>query len=169
MIEPASGAKTRVHQGALGVRPAVLADFVRYRGKRGNAWRSAWPCPCISPGQMSPVRSFLSIPALLVAMAGLAGCYDLSDPSGPRREDFMHDPSASEPNTSAQQQGEQAQAERSEQAAMAATKATTTASDPTTAQHALPLDATALPAPAGADLSVAEYVARYIHPAPSAD
>jgi len=122
----------------------------------------------LCPGEMSAVRSFLSIPALLLAIAGLAGCYDLSDPGGPRREDFMRDPNASEPNTNAQQQGEQAQAERSEQAAMAATKATT-ASDPASAEHAPRLDATALPAPAGADLSVAEYVARYIHPAPGAD
>lgn len=129
---------------------------------------SAWPCPCISPGQMSAVRSFLSIPALLLAVVGLAGCYDLSDPSGPRREDFMHDPSAAEPTTEVQQQGEQAQAQRSEQAAMAATKATT-ASDPSTDQRSPRLDAIALPAPAGTDLSVAEYVARYIHPAPSAD
>ena len=114
---------------------------------------------------MSSVRSFLSIPALLVAMAALAGCYDLSDPSGPRREDFTPNASATEPNTDAQRQDEQAQPEQSEQAAMAATKATT-ASDPAKDQRTPRLDALA-PAPAGADLSVAEYVARYIHPEPT--
>jgi hypothetical protein len=114
---------------------------------------------------MSAVRSFLSIPVVLVAMASLAGCYDLSDPSGPHREDFINDPSATEPDTRVQRQGEQAQAERSEQAAMAATRATT-ASDPATDQGSPRLDVIE-PAPSGADLSVAEYVARYIHPAPS--
>lgn len=111
---------------------------------------------------MSALRSLLSIPTLLVAMAGLAGCYDLSAPGGPRREDFMSDPSASEPTADVPTQ------ERSEQAAMAATKATI-ASDPSAGEHALPVGATELVAPAGADLSVAEYVARYIHPAPTHD
>lgn len=144
----------------------VLADARPPWATRGNAWRSAWPCPCISPWQMSAVRSFLSIPVLVIAMVSLAGCYDLSDPSGPHREDFMRDPSATEPATAVQRQGEQAQADPSEQAAMAATRATT-ASDPATDPRSPRLDAVE-PAPLGADLSVAEYVARYIHPAPSA-
>ena len=119
-------------------------------------------------GGMSAVRSFLALPMLVLAMAGLTGCYDLSAPSGPHREDFMGDANAGEPGTSAQRQNEQAQAERSEQAAMAATRATV-ASDPATGQHAIPSDATVLTPPAGADLSVAEYVARYIHPGPGSD
>lgn len=117
---------------------------------------------------MSAVRSFLSVPALLLSMAALTGCYDLSAPSGPHREDFVASPSASDTSTGGLTQAEQARAERSEQAATAATQATTTADPAALPQHSTPLDATVGAAPAGG-LSVAEYVARYIHPAPSAD
>jgi hypothetical protein len=141
------------------VRIAETAEIVR--GAPG-------PIRASLLSEMPALRSFLSIPALLVAMASLTGCYDLSAPSGPHREDFVGSPSASEPSADGHTQGEQAQAERSEQAATAATKATT-ASDPTgIPPHAAPLDATVAQAPGGG-LSVAEYVARYIHPAPTAD
>jgi hypothetical protein len=116
---------------------------------------------------MSAVRTFLSIPALLLAMTGLAGCYDLSDPTGPRREDFLGSASASDPNKDGQTQGEQAQAERSEQAVTAGTKVTT-ASAQALPEHAAALDATVVQVPGGG-ISVAEYVARYVHPSPSAD
>lgn len=119
-------------------------------------------------GKMSAVRTFLSIPALLVAISGLAGCYDLSAPSGPRREDFMRDPSAAETSTDTQHQGEQAQAERSEQAAVAATKAVATSGPPTGDSRSniqdLVLDPTA-----GSEITIGEYVARYLTPAPSGD
>ena len=48
---------------------------------------------------MSAVRTFLSI---LVATVGLTGCYDLSDPSGPRPEDFVRERSP----TQTQEQGQ---------------------------------------------------------------
>lgn len=117
---------------------------------------------------MSAARSLLSVPVLVLSMAGLAGCYDLSAPDGPRREDFMNDPgsSAGSVQTGAEQQTQQAQAERSEQAATAATRAVTT-SAPAASQPAR-VDAIAAPLPGG-EMSVAEYVARYIHPAPSGD
>jgi len=54
---------------------------------------------------MPLVCKFLSVPALLVAVVGLAGCYDLSDPSGPRPEDF-----ARGNDTTEQKQQEQDQA-----------------------------------------------------------
>ena len=117
---------------------------------------------------MSAVRSFLSIPALLAALSALTGCYDLSAPTGPHREDFVGSPTATGSSADGPAQGEQAQAERSEQAATAATRATTTSDPAGIPQHAAPLDATVAQPPAGG-LSVAEYVARYIHPAPSAD
>jgi hypothetical protein len=45
---------------------------------------------------MPPVRTLLSIPAFLIAVIGLAGCYDLSDPSGPHRDDFVRSRDATE-------------------------------------------------------------------------
>ena len=38
---------------------------------------------------MSSVRTFLPVAFLLAVANGLGGCYDLSDPSGPHREDFV--------------------------------------------------------------------------------
>lgn len=111
---------------------------------------------------MSAVRTFLSVPALLLALSSLAGCYDLSDPSGPRREDFVNDPSANGTAPDGEKQGEQAQAQRTDQA-VAATRATATqnqANDPSSAN---------VLAPAGTDLLATDYVARYIHPASDAD
>ncbi len=52
---------------------------------------------------MPAVCKFLSVPGLLVAVIGLAGCYDLSDPDGPRREDFVR------ANGTTEQQEEQGQ------------------------------------------------------------
>ena len=43
---------------------------------------------------MSPLRTFVSSIAVLAAVSGLAGCYDLSTPSGPHREDFMRYPTS---------------------------------------------------------------------------
>ena len=106
---------------------------------------------------MSAVRMFLSIPALLLALTSLAGCYDLSAPSGPRREDFLRDPGAAEAPTDPQRQGEQAQAEQAEQAAAAATK--TVATD----------TGLALTSAASAEITIGEYVARYLQPAPGRD
>lgn len=116
---------------------------------------------------MSAVRSFLSIPALLVGLSSLAGCYDLSAPSGPRREDFMRDPSATEVITDPQQ-GQQAQAQRSDQAAVAATRAVTT-SGPATGDNPPDAEGLVLVPTAGSELTFAEYVARYLQPAPSGD
>lgn len=65
---------------------------------------SKWPFPCIACLQMSLACKLLSVPGLLLAVVGLAGCYDLSDPTGPRREDFARS------SDSAEQQ-EQGQAE----------------------------------------------------------
>ena len=112
-------------------------------------------------------RRFRSVVALSVCMSAtvaLAGCYDLSAPDGPRREDFRNDPSASAQNTDSQQQAEPARANRSEEAARAATKAVT-ASESTTATGRSARDGALLPTPAGAEMSVAEYIARYIQPA----
>lgn len=46
---------------------------------------------------MSPMRTLLSLAAVLAAVSGLAGCYDLSAPDGPQREDFMRNRSAVPP------------------------------------------------------------------------
>ena len=172
MIAPAASARPTTETECIKVHSECVSPSSR------TPVRSAQPQEMLGAGpgpfrasllrEMSAVRSFLSIPMFLLAMAGLAGCYDLSAPSGPRREDFMGDPGASEPRPRAQQQNEQAEAQRSEQAAMAATKATV-ASDPATDPRGIRSDATAVTPPPGADLSVAEYVARYIHPAPSSD
>ena len=116
-----------------------------------------WPLPCIPPGKMSAVRMFLSIPAFLLALTSLAGCYDLSAPSGPRREDFLRDPGAAEAPTDTQRQGEQAQAERSEQAAAAVRKTIATDTGP------------ALTSAVSAEITIGEYVARYLQPAPGRD
>ena len=115
------------------------------------------------------LRSVFALPLCVSATLALAGCYDLSAPEGPRREDFvMNDPSASAQNADGDQQRQQAQAERSDQAARAATKAVT-ASDSTNATPHSARDGMLLPTPPGAEMSVAEYVARYIEPAaPSA-
>lgn len=114
---------------------------------------------------MAAVRTFLSIPALLVALSGLAGCYDLSAPAGPRREDFMPDPGSAEADATARQQNEQAQAQRTDQAE-AATKAIVT-SGPPAGESESRVDGLVLNP--GAELTIAEYVARYIHPAPTGD
>ena len=109
---------------------------------------------------MSAVRMFLSIPAFLLALTSLAGCYDLSAPSGPRREDFLRDPGAAEAPTDTQRQGEQAQAERSErseQAAAAVRKTVATDTGP------------ALTSAVSAEITIGEYVARYLQPAPGRD
>lgn len=53
---------------------------------------------------MPLVCKFLSVSGLLVAVVGLAGCYDLSDPDGPRREDFVRANDATEQTE--QQQGQ---------------------------------------------------------------
>lgn len=45
---------------------------------------------------MPLVCKFLSASGLLVAVVGLAGCFDLSDPTGPRREDFARSDDATE-------------------------------------------------------------------------
>lgn len=47
---------------------------------------------------MSPVRIFVSFAGALAAVAGLAGCYDLSAPDGPSREDFIRNRAASAAN-----------------------------------------------------------------------
>ena len=116
---------------------------------------------------MIATRSLRPVFALVACSAtvALAGCYDLSAPDGPRREDFsMNDPSASAQTGDGQAQEQQARAERSEEAARAATIAVTTGES---ANGGLGprRDLTVLPTPAGADMSVAEYVARYIQPA----
>jgi hypothetical protein len=111
------------------------------------------------------LRSVFALSLCVSATVALAGCYDLSAPDGPHREDFMtNDPSASATNADGEQPGQLAQAERSEQAARAATKAVT-ASESTNAAERSARDGVLLPTPAGADMSVAEYVARYIEPA----
>lgn len=38
---------------------------------------------------------FVSLAGALVALGGLAGCYDLSAPEGPTREDFIHNRASS--------------------------------------------------------------------------
>ena len=106
---------------------------------------------------MSAVRMFLSVPAFLLALTSLAGCYDLSAPSGPRREDFLRDPGAAEAPTDTQRQGEQAQAERSEQAAAAVRKTVATDTGP------------ALTSAVSAEITIGEYVERYLQPAPGRD
>lgn len=118
---------------------------------------AAGPFHAFPLGKMSAVRMFLSIPALLLALTSLAGCYDLSAPSGPRREDFLRDPGAAEAPTDTQRQGEQAQAERSEQAAAAATKTVATDTGP------------ALTSAVSAEMTLGEYVARYLQPAAGRD
>lgn len=40
---------------------------------------------------MSTMCSLPSIPTVLFAAIALTGCYDLSAPTGPRRDDFVHD------------------------------------------------------------------------------
>ncbi len=57
---------------------------------------------------MNAVRTLLSMPALLGALSAvtLIGCYDLSDPTGPRRNDFVR----AQGPTQTQEQG-QTQAE----------------------------------------------------------
>lgn len=57
---------------------------------------SKWPLPCIASLQMSLVCKLLSVPGLLVAVVGLAGCYDLSDPTGPHPEDFARSSDSTE-------------------------------------------------------------------------
>jgi len=110
------------------------------------------------------LRSIFTLTLCVSATVALAGCYDLSAPDGPRREDFaMNDPSASAPKTEGQEQGQLAQAERSEQAARAATKAVTTGNSADAERS--PRDGMLLAMPAGAEMSVAEYVARYVEPA----
>ncbi len=120
-------------------------------------------------GKMSAVRMFLSIPALALALSSLAGCYDLSAPSGPRREDFLRDPGANEPSTDTQQQGEQAQAERSEQAAVAATRAVSTSAPAATGASDPTDKGLVLTRAAGTEITIGDYVARYLQPAPSRD
>jgi hypothetical protein len=118
---------------------------------------------------MSAVRMFVSIPALVLALSSLAGCYDLSAPSGPRREDFLRDPGAAETSAEAQQQGEQAQAERSDQAAVAATKAVA-ASGPAPTGASEPNDTGLVLTPAaGTEITIGDYVARHLQPAPNRD
>lgn len=46
---------------------------------------------------MSSVCKFLSVAAVLAAVSGLTGCYDLSAPDGPRREDFLRAPPSAAP------------------------------------------------------------------------
>jgi hypothetical protein len=62
---------------------------------------------------MSAVRNLPSIPAVLfaalaalatLAPLGLAGCYDLSAPSGPHRDDFVQNRSGAEPQEQDQTQ-----------------------------------------------------------------
>ena len=111
------------------------------------------------------LRSVFALSLCVSATVALAGCYDLSAPDGPHREDFMtNDPSASATNAGGEPQGQLAQAERSEQAARAATKAVVTSEAAPATQHSA-RDGVLLPTPAGVDMSVAEYVARYIEPA----
>ena len=40
---------------------------------------------------MSAMRTPLSIAAVVLASLALGGCYDLSDPSGPHRDDFVNE------------------------------------------------------------------------------
>ncbi len=47
---------------------------------------------------MSPLRTFTSFAAVLAAVAALAGCYDLSAPSGPHQDDFIRNRAGSAPN-----------------------------------------------------------------------
>lgn len=65
---------------------------------------------------MSPVRRFLSMSSLLLAAVAMAGCYDLSDPSGPRRDAFVRDKNPTE----TQEQG-QTSAEAEDEPAPGAT------------------------------------------------
>lgn len=51
---------------------------------------------------MSAVRSFPSISAVALAALLAAGCYDLSDPSGPHRDDFVREKNP----TQTQEQGQ---------------------------------------------------------------
>lgn len=57
---------------------------------------SKWPFPCIASLHMSLVCKLWSVSGLLVAVVGLAGCYDLSDPTGPRPEDFARSSDSTE-------------------------------------------------------------------------
>ena len=67
------------------------------------------------------MRSFVSIVAVLVGALGATGCYDLSDPSGPRREDFMQSEPAAQPVAEGQAQ------DPAQQEALAETTTTTQA------------------------------------------
>lgn len=48
------------------------------------------------------MRTLWSVPAVLVALVGLTGCYDLSAPSGPQRDDFLQNRNG----TPSQEQGQ---------------------------------------------------------------
>lgn len=51
---------------------------------------------------MFAVRSFLSTSSVVLATVAMAGCYDLSAPSGPHRDAFVRDKSP----TQTQEQGQ---------------------------------------------------------------
>lgn len=58
----------------------------------------------------SAVRTFSSISAVAFAAIALVGCFDLSDPSGPRREDFARDKSPTQVDQGDDQDDTQAEA-----------------------------------------------------------
>ena len=52
---------------------------------------------------MSSVRTFVSFAGALAAVVALAGCYDLSAPDGPSREDFIRNRTSSTAAASGEQ------------------------------------------------------------------
>lgn len=67
---------------------------------------------------MSAVRRFLSISTVALATLAMAGCYDLSAPSGPRRDDFVRENNP----TQTQEQGQTSAAPACDPAACKAVK-----------------------------------------------